>query len=113
MNLRRFHSMFVLTVTGITLLSPAGAYAQQVFGSIFGTVTDASGAAVPNAKVVVTDQNKGTRFEVLANESGNYTKGNLIPGIYQVEAEHSGFRKSITPDINVVITPFALLIKLL
>jgi hypothetical protein len=36
--------------------------AQQIFGRIFGTVTDATGGAVQNAKVTITDQNKGTEF---------------------------------------------------
>jgi hypothetical protein len=76
-------------------------FAQQVFGSIFGTVADPTGAAVAGTKVTITDQNKGTKFEVTTNESGNYTKGNLIPGLYQVEVEHTGFRKAVTPDVNV------------
>jgi len=53
--------------------------AQQVFGSIVGTVTDPSGAAVNGAKVTITDLQKGTKSEVATNESGNYTKGQLIP----------------------------------
>ncbi len=74
---------------------------QQVFGSIFGTVMDPTGSVISNAKVTITDQNKATRYEVTTNESGNYAKGNLIPGIYRVEVESSGFRKAITPDVNV------------
>src|SRR5215470_16631781 len=74
---------------------------QQVFGSIYGTVTDATGSAVPNAKVTITDQDKGTRSEVISNESGNYSKGNLIPGTYMVEVEVTGFRKAVSRDITV------------
>ena len=66
-------------VSGLAVLSilfvvwvPA-ASAQAVFGSIFGTVTDPSGAAVPNAKVTVTDVAKGTTDEATTNESGNYS----------------------------------------
>jgi len=76
-------------------------WSQQVFGSVFGTVTDASGAAVPNAKVVITDQEKATRFEVQTNDSGNYQKGNLIPGTYRVDVEQEGFRKAVTSDVSV------------
>jgi len=50
-------------------------FAQQVFGSIYGTVTDASGAAVANAKVTITDASKGTKFEVTTDANGNYNKG--------------------------------------
>jgi hypothetical protein len=44
------------------LCAPVGSFAQAVYGSISGTVTDASGAAVPNAKVTITDVNKGVSF---------------------------------------------------
>ncbi len=77
--------------------------AQQVFGGIVGTVTDKTGAAVPNAKVSITDVNKNTKFEVTTNESGNYTKGQLIPGIYKVEVEVAGFQKAVSNDITVSV----------
>src|SRR5690349_2443289 len=85
------------------LMLPASIYGQQVFGSIYGTVTDATGATVPNAKVTITDQEKGTQFEATTNESGNYTKDRLIPGVYTVEIEGSGFRKAISKDVRVSV----------
>ena len=75
--------------------------AQQVFGGIFGTVTDTSGAPVANAQIAIIDQDKGTRYDVASNESGNYTRGNLIPGTYRVEIESAGFKRVITPNISV------------
>jgi len=77
--------------------------AQQIFGRIFGTVTDATGGAVPNAKVTISDQNKGTQFDVTTNESGNYEKGQLIPGTYSVIIEAPGFTKNKTPDVTVQV----------
>lgn len=77
--------------------------AQQVFGSIFGTVTDPSGAAVNGAKITITEINKGTKFQVASNESGNYTKGQLIPGMYQVTIEASGFTKAVSSPITVQV----------
>jgi hypothetical protein len=82
---------------------PPSIHGQQVFGSIYGTVIDASGAGVPNAKVRITDQEKGTIFDVTTNDSGNYTKDRLIPGVYTVEIEGSGFRKAISKDVRVNI----------
>ena len=67
----------------ILSVSLSTAHAQQVFGSIFGTVTDASGGAVANANITITDVDKGTKFDINTNESGNYNKGQLIPGAYQ------------------------------
>ena len=77
--------------------------AQQVFGNIFGTVTDASGAGVPNAKVSITDQDKGTKFESVTNQDGNYTRDRLIPGAYTVEVEVAGFRKAVSKDVRVSV----------
>jgi len=79
----------------------ASAHAQQVFGSIFGTVTDPSGAAVSNATVTVTDVNKGTTSKVVTDSSGNYTKGQLIPDLYTVEIEAKGFQKIKSDQIEV------------
>ncbi len=79
------------------------ANAQQVFGSVYGTVTDASGAAVANARVTITDLGKGASFTVQTNDSGNYTKGQLIPGTYRVEIEAQGFGKVVSNDIPVVV----------
>ncbi|MBI1792535.1 MAG: TonB-dependent receptor [Acidobacteria bacterium] len=78
----------------LAAFTPA-ARAQAVYGSIFGTVSDASGAAVPNAKILITDNNKGTRFETTTNTDGNYSKGQLLPGDYQVEVEAAGFQKAV------------------
>lgn len=78
-----------------------GAFGQAVFGSILGTVTDPSGAAVANAKVTVLDQRKGTTDQTTTNESGNYTVTHLIPDVYTVHVEAAGFKKLEFKDINV------------
>src|ERR1700734_485575 len=65
---------FVLLVAGSNT-----ANAQQVFGNILGTITDPSGGAVTDAKVTITDTNKGTQSVVMSDASGNYAKGQLIP----------------------------------
>jgi hypothetical protein len=74
-----------------TLFAPQAA-AQAVFGSIFGTVTDPSGAAVPGAKVTVTSATKGTSQETTTNADGNYSVTHLIPDVYNVRAEGAGFK---------------------
>lgn len=81
----------------------SNANAQQVFGRIFGTVTDATGGAVQNAKVTVTDQAKGTQFNATTNESGNYEFNQLIPGTYGVSIEEAGFAKQQFKNISVLV----------
>src|SRR5260370_17441412 len=78
-------------------------FGQQVFGSIFGTVTDSTGAAVGNAKVTITDVHKGTRSEVTTDASGNYTKGQLIPDTYKVTIEAPGFQKVVSNGLEVQV----------
>jgi len=78
-------------------------FAQQVFGSIYGTVTDASGAAVANAKVTITDASKGTKFEVTTDANGNYNKGQLVPDLYKVTIEAPGFQRVASNEIPVQV----------
>jgi len=68
------------------------AYGQAVYGSIFGSVVDGTGAAIPNASVVVTDTGKGTSVTVQSNGSGEFTAEHLIPDLYDVKVTASGFK---------------------
>src|SRR5437879_1947511 len=77
------------------------AFGQAVYGSIIGTVTDPSGAAVPNAKVTVSSQTKGTSVETTTNDSGNYSVTHLIPDVYSVRIEGQGFKTLQFKDIPV------------
>ena len=76
-------------LAGLVLLGvayPVGrTLGQAVYGSIIGTVTDSSGAAVPNAKVTITNVDKGVSVTTASNESGNYEQQHLIVGTYEHE----------------------------
>src|SRR5262249_37558994 len=72
-----------------------------VYGSIIGTVTDPSGAAVPNAKIMVTSQTKNTSIEATTNDSGNYSVTHLIPDVYSIRMEGTGFKTLQFKDISV------------
>src|SRR5438045_6865448 len=81
------------------LITPARA--QAVYGSIFGTVTDKSGAAVPDATVTVTDEAKGTVVNVTSNASGDYSVPHLIPDVYDLKVTAKGFKTFETKGISV------------
>ncbi|HEX4165465.1 MAG TPA: carboxypeptidase-like regulatory domain-containing protein, partial [Bryobacteraceae bacterium] len=102
----RFRSGFFVCVCSLVALiasfSPNAA-AQQVFGSIIGTVTDPSGSAVANAKVTVADVTKGTSSEVMTNDAGQYSKGQLIPDQYTVTVEAPGFQKVVSNALTVQV----------
>jgi hypothetical protein len=74
------------------LLPSTTAFGQAVYGNIVGTVTDPNGAAVPNAKVTITDTGRNVSFTATTNESGVFNQRFLIAGQYQVRVEAAGFR---------------------
>jgi len=77
------------------------AFGQAVYGSILGTVTDPSGAAVNGAKVTVTSQTKNVSTETTTNESGNYSVTHLTPDVYTLHIEGTGFKRLEYKDIQV------------
>ena len=90
--------LVVLTV----LLLSSQALAQNVTGSIVGTLTDASGAAVPSAKVVAVNQGTGIEYPAVVSGSGDYTLANLPSGTYTVKTDLSGFKPSVVTDVTVL-----------
>src|SRR5437762_7278484 len=82
-------------------ISTPTASAQAVYGSVFGTVTDPSGAAVSGAKVIVTSVAKGTAVEASTNDDGNYSVTHLIPDTYNLKAEGAGFKAFENKNIVV------------
>src|SRR5215471_17655191 len=94
-------SLLVLLVFVCLVGRSLPVYGQAVYGSIFGTVIDNTGAVVPNATITVTDISKGTVVTVQTNESGSYTVQHLIPDTYRVEAKASGFQVSSADNVIV------------
>jgi len=93
-----------IALAGLSLLCVFGvsvASGQAVYGSVLGTVTDPSGAAVTGAKVTVTSQTKNTSFADTTNESGNYSVTHLIPDVYAVRIEGTGFKTIQYKDVQV------------
>ncbi|HEY8461349.1 MAG TPA: TonB-dependent receptor [Blastocatellia bacterium] len=74
---------------------------QAVYGSIFGTVTDSSGAATPNATVTITNTGTNVSVTTKTNESGNYTQTRLIPGTYRVKVEAPNFKAALIESVVV------------
>jgi len=75
----------------------------QATGSISGTVTDATGSAVPAAKVTVTAPATGSSRSATTNESGEYTVPLLGVANYKVEVELQGFQTAIANDIRLQV----------
>ena len=83
----------------LTLAPSAGA--QVLYGSIVGNVTDASAAAVPQARVTVVNTGTGQKWELATGAEGTYATPTLPPGVYAVTISASGFKSSNRKDISV------------
>ncbi len=92
------HRFFSLTA--MFLISTV-AFAQRDLATISGTVTDVQGAAIPNAKVTITEDATGISADVTSDTNGEFARPALKPGIYSVTAEAAGFKKAIQKNIEL------------
>jgi len=99
-------ALIILSVSALLLCSVAG-FAQTTVaqGSIQGTVTDPTGAAVPGAKVTIQHKSTGQTSTTFTSSTGTYNSGGLIPGEYVVRVESKGFKTSEVPvTVEVTVT---------
>jgi hypothetical protein len=99
--MRLIHYVRGSLVPTLLLLAAPMSFGQAVYGSIFGTVLDSSGAAVPGATVTVTDVAKGTLSTLTSNGSGEFTADHLIPDHYNVKVTFAGFKTFEASDLPV------------
>ena len=81
------------------ILSLAIAAWSQTTATIVGTVTDPSGAIVPNVSITVISEDTGLTRKAVTSQSGNYAVPLLPVGDYSVTAEAAGFKKKTTTGI--------------
>jgi hypothetical protein len=86
---------------GFSALLTVQAKAQTLYGSVVGTVTDNTGAAVPGANVVITDVHTNDARMVTSDSAGVYTVSTVPPGSYQVNITKDGFQQYKTTGIDV------------
>ncbi len=84
-------------------LSAAMLFGQARNGTLLGTITDASGAVMANAKVVITETNTNVARTSQTTESGYYAAPDLPPGIYSVVVEAAGFKKAIRNNVQIQV----------
>src|SRR5258708_35762621 len=84
-------------------LSASLALSQAVSGTLLGTITDATGASVPNAIVTITEVNTGIVRSTKTSEAGNFNFGDLPPGTYSVTVELTGFKKALRTNVDVLV----------
>src|SRR6202158_4406192 len=103
-NLKQFACGFFVCVTlSITGLVSAPLYAQVAGANLSGTVTDASGAGVPNATVSIKNTATGIVRDITTDSDGFYSAPNLLPGVYDVTATAQGFSTGVQSGLTLTV----------
>ena len=93
----RFRNLFLAVVFCSSIV-----LAQRDLGTITGIVSDPQGAAIPNAKVTITEDATGLSYDLQTNGAGEYIRPLLKPGTYTITAEAAGFRRGSGSDVRTV-----------
>jgi hypothetical protein len=81
--------------------SSATAYSQVLYGSMVGTVTDQSDAAVPKAEITATNGATNQTYHDVTDNQGRYSIPDVVPGKYLVKVSAPGFRTLVQNELNV------------
>jgi hypothetical protein len=97
----RFNIRAVLMVMVCLFMAATSILAQSDTSSISGTVTDTSGALVPNAQITIHNNATLSDRTIESNENGVFTLTNLPPGDYSVRVTKTGFQTSTLNDVHL------------
>ena len=92
----------IVVLVGLGALSAFAQTAQMT-----GTISDQSGATVPNTTVTVTNVNTGVARSSITNASGNYLVTALLPGTYRVTTQALGFKQMSREPIILEVDQIA------
>ncbi|HEY7856552.1 MAG TPA: carboxypeptidase-like regulatory domain-containing protein, partial [Terriglobales bacterium] len=97
-----FSFLAMCVCAALSLLGPRAAQAQSsTTGTIIGQVTDAQGAAIPGAVIVLTNVATNAAQPTVSNGSGRYSFTSLNPGVYTVSIKKDGFKEAVLKNQNV------------
>jgi hypothetical protein len=97
----RHLSIYTMLTLAVLLSTPV--YAQVSGATLSGTVMDASGAVVTNAKVSIKNTATDVKRDVTTDSSGVYSAPNLLPGLYEVTVEAPGFSTSVQTGLTLTV----------
>ncbi|MFN7946199.1 MAG: carboxypeptidase regulatory-like domain-containing protein [Blastocatellia bacterium] len=92
-------ALFILCVATLT----AHAQADVASATVKGTITDAQGAALPNATVTIRSIDQGTTRTAKTEADGEYIFLTLRPGLYEITVEAPGFSRSVIRDAQLTV----------
>src|SRR5580693_9463748 len=94
---------FAFIALALLMLTSSRAYAQVSGATLTGTVSDASGAVVPNAQVSIKNVATGELRAATTDTAGFYTAPNLLPGKYEVTVTAPGFSTEVQTGITLTV----------
>ncbi|HEX8355368.1 MAG TPA: TonB-dependent receptor [Pyrinomonadaceae bacterium] len=89
------------TLVFCVLASALTCFGQESRATLTGSVTDPNGAAIPNANVLITNQQTNVTTTVNTSGEGNYTATPLLPGLYTVVIEAQGFKRAQSEKVQL------------
>lgn len=95
------HPKLVLLFLAAVCLGSSALYGQRTAGAILGTVTDQSGAVIPNARVTLINEATAFRLSTVTLSNGTYEFTPIKIGTYRVSAESAGFTKVTHAQVTV------------
>lgn len=90
-----------LAFSALLLSRTSALLAQALYGSLYGTVTDSSGAVVSGATVTVHDLQKGTQQVIQTKPDGSWTVDHLIPDSYSIRVEAPSFAPTEVSSVEL------------
>jgi Carboxypeptidase regulatory-like domain/TonB dependent receptor len=103
MHIMRVVVKFALLLIVATLLGSASTYAQTATGEVSGTVTDQTGAAIPQASVTLSSENTSVNRTAVSNQDGRFIFTNVLTGSYSVRVQASGFKETEQTNVTVQV----------
>ena len=91
-----------LHLAALTAILAAATVFAQTSGTISGSITDQTGAAIAGSKILVVNANTGEKREANSSASGKYAFPFLAPGNYRVEASLAGFSTTVVNTVLAV-----------
>jgi carboxypeptidase family protein len=99
-ELRRWYAVVLISTTLLAVV-PAGAAAQELYGSVVGTVQDNTSGRIPGASIAITNRETNLALTTVSNETGAYTFTNVLPGTYDVKVTLQGFKEFVQERVPV------------
>ena len=98
-SVRRFAPAMLALALILASVMPVSA--QSLYGSVVGQIEDASGGAIVNAELMLTNKGTGQVYEAKTDEAGRFSFANVLPGDYDLRTSVKGFKTQTRADIRV------------